>query len=101
VSPCIIVWTEPQNGYGSIDSLGETVKINNIAPEQLIFLMLSVPETMKKDWKYKTPPFIHFKFNKWNRSVQLKNQNYQTEGDLLEMFHLLFFDDSVFFFETL
>jgi hypothetical protein len=31
----------------------------------------------------------------------LKNRNYRTKGDLLEMCRLLFVDDSTFFFETL
>jgi hypothetical protein len=74
---------------------------DNVAPLLFLCLMLAVSETMKKNWKYKTPTFGHFKSNKWNRSGRLKNQNYWTEGDLLEMFHLLFVDDSNFFFESL
>jgi hypothetical protein len=65
------------------------------------FLMLAVSETMKKNWKYKTPTCGHFKSNKWNMIGRLKNQNYPTKGYLLEMFHLLFVDDSTLFFESL
>jgi hypothetical protein len=72
-----------------------------VAPVLFLFLMLAVSKTMKKNWKNKTPTFGHFKSNKWNRSGQLKNQNYRTKGDLLEMFHLLFVDDSTFLFESL
>jgi hypothetical protein len=68
-----------------------------MAPVLLLFLMLAVSQTMKTNWKYKTPTCGHFKSNKWNRSGRLKNQNYRTKGDLLEMFHLIFVDDSALF----
>jgi hypothetical protein len=56
---------------------------------------------MKKNWKYKTPPFGHFKSNQWNMSGRLKDQNYRTKVAFLEMFHLLFVGDSTFLFESL
>jgi hypothetical protein len=51
---------------------------DNKAPVIFRFMVLAVSETTKKNWKYKTPPFAHFKSNKWNRSGRSKNQKYPT-----------------------
>jgi hypothetical protein len=72
----------------TIDYLTGVQQGGNVEPVLFLFLMLAVSETMKKNRKYNTPPFEHFKSNKWNRSGRLKDQNYQKKGDLLEMFHL-------------
>jgi hypothetical protein len=37
----------------------------------------------------------------WRKSRRLINQNYRAKGALLELFHVLFVDDSMFLFETL
>jgi hypothetical protein len=74
---------------------------DNTTPVISIFLVIAVYETMKKDCKYKTPTCGHFNSNKCNRSGQINNQNYWTKGDLLEVFHLIFVDDTSFFFESL
>jgi hypothetical protein len=63
----------------TIDYLTGVQQGDNVAPLLFIFLMLTVSETMKKNWKYKTPTFGHFKSNKWNTSGRLKNQNYWTK----------------------
>jgi hypothetical protein len=86
----------------TIDYLTWVQQGYNVTPVLFIYLMLAVSKTVKKNWKYKAPAFGHFKFNKkWNRSRWLKNQNYWTKGDLLEMCHLLFVDESTFLFESL
>jgi hypothetical protein len=85
----------------TIDYLTGVQQGNNLAPLLFLFLMLAVSKTTEKNWKYKTPTVGHFKSNKRNRSRQLKNQNYRTKGYLLDFFHLLFVDDSIFLFESL
>jgi hypothetical protein len=65
------------NEKRTIDYLTGVQHGDNEAPLSFLFLMLAVTKTVKKNWKYKTPLFGHFKSNKWNRSGRLKNQNYR------------------------
>ena len=73
---------------------------DNVAPSLFLLFMLAVSLTLKKKWKFQTPKFGHFKQTKWNKSGRLKNQNFKVKGDIFELFHILFVDDSTFIFET-
>jgi hypothetical protein len=48
----------------TIDCLTGVQQGDNGAPVLFLFLMLAVSETMKNNWKYKTPTFGNFKSNK-------------------------------------
>jgi hypothetical protein len=71
------------------------------APTLFIFLMLAVSETLEKKWKLKKPQFRHFKESVWKKSERVRNQNTRAKGILIELFYLLFVNDSTFMFESL
>jgi hypothetical protein len=63
--------------------------------------MSAVSTTLKDKWTLNSPKHGHFPPSRWQNSRRLINQNYRSKGTLLELFHILFFDDSTFLFETL